>query len=171
MKDRHSFRYRGYDYRRNGAYHIVICSHQRKNVFGRIRGGAMQLNRFGRIVGEEWHLSGQKRTEITLDTFVVMPNHVHGLVFIARLDDQTLEEPPDTSVVAPASLGAFVRGFKAAVTKRIGEERGQQTLVWQRLYWDRIIRDKQELENTRRYIENNPAQWENDELNAQNPAS
>ncbi|PQV65257.1 REP element-mobilizing transposase RayT [Abditibacterium utsteinense] len=166
MNNRYSFRYRDYDYRRNGAYHVVICSHERRNVFGEIRDGQMRLNRFGIIVDEEWYLSSEKRAEIVLDTFVIMPNHVHGLVFIAWPDDQTFEVPPETPVVTPASLGAFVRGFKSAVTKRIGEQRGQQTLVWQRLYWDRIIRDERELENTRRYIEENPAQWENDELNA-----
>ncbi len=164
MKDRHSFRYRDYDYRRNGAHHIVICSHERRNVFGTIRDGAMKLNRFGRIAQEEWQISVAKREEFVSDAFVVMPNHIHGLVFIARHDAQNLELPPETPIVTPNSLGAFVRGFKSAVTKRIGEERGQQTLVWQRLYWDRIIRD--ELEQTRRYIEQNPAQWENDELNA-----
>ena len=165
MNSRHSFRYRDYDYRRSGAYHVVICSHERRNVFGEIRDGQMRLNRFGLIVEEEWHLSGEKRAEIALDAFVIMPNHVHGLVFIARPEDETFEAPPETPVVTATSLGAFVRGFKSAVTKRIGEQRGQQTLVWQRLYWDRIIRDERELENTRRYIEENPAQWENDELN------
>jgi len=88
---RRSIRLKGYDYTRPGAYFITICTHNREPLFGRVVDGEMVLNALGEIVWEEWFRSARIRDEIELfpDEFVVMPNHVHGIVWIVETRDHT----------------------------------------------------------------------------------
>jgi len=168
---RHSARLQGYDYSQAGAYFITLVTFQRAELFGSIHDGQMQLSRCGEIVREEWFASADIRKEIRLypEEFVVMPNHVHGIVWI--VDDGTatvgasgrspLHAHPQLS---QKSLGAFVAGFKSSVTKRIRDELNT-TGIWQRNYYDRILRNERELDAIRKYIETNPLRWAEDEEN------
>jgi REP element-mobilizing transposase RayT len=79
---RRSIRLKGYDYTQAGAYFVTICAHRRACLFGNVRDGQMRLNALGRLIAREWRLSATLRTEITMDAFVVMPNHIHGIVWI-----------------------------------------------------------------------------------------
>ena len=173
---RRSIRLRGYDYTWPGAYFLTICTHNRVPLFGRVVDGEMVLNVFGEIVREEWFRSTEIRTEIELfpDEFVVMPNHIHGIVWIVgdTVGAQRRCAPTATirgvtpNNVSPGSLGAIVRGFKSAVTKRINAHRGTPgARVWQRNYYERIIRDQRALNAIRRYILNNPWRWHLDRYN------
>ncbi len=83
---RRSIRLKGYDYSSAGAYFITICAYQRACLFGEIVDGMMQLNEFGQIVADEWLKSSEIRREIALDEWVVMPNHIHGIVFIQPVE-------------------------------------------------------------------------------------
>ena len=166
---RHSIRLRGWDYRRGGAYFVTIVTYDRAPLFGEVVDGVVVASEFGRIVVEEWERTTQLRPYVRLDAFVVMPNHVHGIVWI--VEDETMAVgaqrrcAPPTNVL-PRSLGAIVRAFKSIVTKRINRIRDTPGApVWQRNYYERIVRDEQGLNAIRGYIQNNPANWKSDTEN------
>lgn len=166
---RRSVRLKNYDYAQAGAYFVTVCTQSRTCLFGEIVANEMRLNDLGRIVAEEWVKSADIRSEIEMDSWVVMPNHLHGVVI---LDDPRAHgrAPQHRSscqelVRAPRSLGSFVAGFKSAATLRINEiHRTPGAKVWQRSYWERVVRSETELNLIREYIQNNPAQWELDTL-------
>ena len=190
---RRSIRLRGYDYSRAGAYFLTICTHQQTMLFGEIIDGEMALNELGHIVEQEWAESERIRAEIQLDEWVVMPNHFHGIVWISRdveIDAQHFGRgdrpvaPTSTSVNHPAqldiptstpvvptgpkskSIGALVAGFKSAVTKSINTiRRTPGSPVWQRNYYEHVIRDEAALNRIRQYIIENPALWDKDMYN------
>lgn len=178
---RRSLRLKGYDYSSAGAYFITICTHHRQCLLGTILNGEMQLSKMGWIAHEEWENSATIRQEIEFDAWVIMPNHIHGIVI---LNDNFLEMnrkstgamhlpvadrliPP----LKPRSLSSFVQGFKSVTTKRINLLRNAQgTPVWQRNYYDHIIRSEASLISIRKYIQNNPVSWQKDQLHPQNPS-
>jgi REP element-mobilizing transposase RayT len=171
---RRSIRLQGYDYTQSGAYFVTLCTHQRDCLFATISvDGELILNDVGRIVEEEWCRSAEIRKEIELDTFAVMPNHLHGIVVISRADvvgaTGRSPLPPVRPGPASHSLGALIAGFKSATTKRINLLRktpGQP--VWQRNYYEHIVRNERDLNAIRIYIENNPMNWA---LDRENPAA
>ena len=160
---RRRLRLEAYDYRNNGAYFITVVTEARAPLFGSVIESEVRLTDLGQIVEEEWTRSSALRPEVALDYFVVMPNHVHGIVSLDAGERQAR-----TAVTLPArSLGAFVAGFKSATTRRVNSCRNTPgESVWQRNYFERIIRDDHELEMIRTYIENNPRAWLDD---AENP--
>jgi putative transposase len=172
---RRSIRLRGYDYRQAGAYFVTLVAQQRECLFGHVVGGRMHVNEVGQVVAVEWTRSAEIRREIESDLFVVMPNHLHGVVIIrdnagvgahGRAPLQINE--PQTPYRPPRSLGSFVAGFKSAVTRRINQIRGTPGLpIWQRNYYEHLVRHERELDAVRRYIEENPLRWDKD---PENPA-
>jgi putative transposase len=168
---RKSTRLKGYDYC-VGAYFVTIVTYERDRLFGKIENGEMTLNDFGKIADECWRAIHDHFPFVELGAYVVMPNHVHGVLIIndngrdtgfvgARHASPLLQKPNGTP---PHSLGAIVGSFKSAVTKRIGREH-KATGIWQRNYHEHIIRDEREMDNIWRYIENNSAMWAEDEEN------
>ena len=129
--------------------------------------GEVELNELGRIAAEEWLKSARIRIEIELDAWVVMPNHVHGTVIIT--DDRCKgDRPVAPSGPRPRSLGAMMAGFKSAATRRINTTRGTPgASVWQRNYYEHVIRNESALDRIRQYIADNPARWSED---PENPA-
>lgn len=172
---RRSIRLRGYDYTTPGAYFITICTYQRQHLFGAVVDGTMQVNSYGKIVAEEWLRSAQIRQEIALDGWIVMPNHFHSIVIIQSVTPSS-ESKLNLSQVEekqrkPKSLATLVAGFKMAVTTRINCERQSPgTPVWQRNYYECIIRDQSALERIRQYILSNPLHWKTDQLHPNNPS-
>jgi REP element-mobilizing transposase RayT len=251
---RRSIRLKGYDYTQPGAYFVTVVTYQRDEIFGAVVNGMINLSRLGQIVQEEWMRSAEIRKEIRLyeDEFVVMPNHLHGIVWLvdpvgadgvrpdsgvhpeisvrpdscprlvsdvhpyegsrqyskdsqrdpgachAPLPDPALSVGadgvrPDSCVrpdigdhmpgrgspsasqqnpVAchaplpkrlPRSLSSFIAGYKASVTGRAGRELSM-TGIWQRNYYDHIIRSEKDLQAIWNYIDNNPLEWESDQL-------
>jgi len=166
---RRSIRLQDYDYALAGAYFITIVAKDRQCLFGEIVDGQIQLNDWGQIVQDEWEKSAQIRKEIELDEFVIMPNHIHGIVVITGTAERATGRSPLQSGPTKRSLGAFIGGFKSAVTKRINDLRGAPSaLVWQRNYFEHVIRDDDSLNRIRQYILQNPTQWEFDR---ENPAA
>jgi REP element-mobilizing transposase RayT len=173
---------RGYDYRSAGAYFITLCTVERATLFGDVRDRDMHLNSYGHIVLDAWMETAIIRPGVILDEFMVMPNHFHAIVF---LPDRPGTEDVAVNVGAhsgapaghggnettsrvrhPRSLGSLVAGFKVATTKQINVLRGTPGLpVWQRNYYEHIIRDDKGLRRIREYITNNPATWESDTEN------
>ncbi|CAK8717674.1 Transposase IS200-like domain-containing protein [Candidatus Electrothrix laxa] len=174
---RRSIRLKGYDYAQAGAYCITLCTHGRECLFGEVANQEMQVNEAGRIVIDEWLKTPAIRAEIELDEWVVMPNHLHGIIVITNAgagnrhtENRPIRQPIGRPPVAPTgpkpkSLGALVAGFKSSVTRRINEYRQSPGLkIWQRNYWEHIIRHETELQTLRQYIITNPASWQQDSL-------
>lgn len=176
VHNRQSIRLKGYDYTQPGWYFITICVHKRQKVFGHIENGKMVLNQYGKIIEEEWNNTSKVRKNVTIDQFIAMPDHVHGILIIRQLIEERFDEGESrwlplgvshrltpmidtklkpTARIYPNSVGSIMAQFKSITTKRIRKE-GISNYQWQRNYYERIIRTERQLENIRRYIQNNP---------------
>ena len=160
LPHRHTVRLPFFDYRAPGAYFVTACTRDRQPLFGHVMDGERHLSALGRIVEEEWHLLPERRAQVEIDAFVVMPDHIHGIVWITVGDVRDTDRrgaincaPTAPGVVMPGSLSSIVRAFKAGVTRRAGAP------VWQRGFYEHVIRNGRDLDNTRRYIEENPLRW------------
>jgi putative transposase len=165
-RKRRSIRLPDYDYSREGAYFVTLCVHDRGCLFGEIVDGAMHLNECGALVASEWSRTAAIRPQVVLDEFVVMPNHFHGIVMLEVSRRGVLPYARPNFRSPSQTLGAIFRGFKSTTTKRINEIRGTLgTGVWQRNYYEHVVRNDEELQRIREYIVNNPAQWALDREN------
>ena len=172
-RHRRSLRLRDYD--QIGAHFVTICTHERVPLFGDVVDGEIHLSAYGQIVNEEWAYTELIRARVILDAYIIMPNPVHGIVVIADVPHATEGvwpyAPTDKSRGHPLrspslTIGAIVRGFKGAATTRINTARGTpRTPVWQRNYYEHVIRDDANLERIRSYINANPGRWAEDEEN------
>jgi REP element-mobilizing transposase RayT len=175
---RRSIRLKGYDYTQAGAYFVTICTKDRACLFGHVADGVMRLNQMGHIVRQCWLAIPDHVPHVLLDEFVVMPNHVHGIIVIMPTHDvgatHASPRPNHDTPTRPRgpqrqSLGSIVGSFKSAVTKRINELRGTPGApVWQRNYYEHIIRNDDDMARIRKYIVNNPLQWALDRENPMN---
>jgi REP element-mobilizing transposase RayT len=193
--DRRSLRLKGYDYAHAGAYFVTICTQDRACLFGNIVDGEMRLNDAGRMVRSVWDEMPGRYPGIETDAFVVMPNHVHGIVVLVASNPcvgvgpcaypdhgqtpERIAEPADVEGqpqwVAPTglSLSDMVHRFKTLTTKRYTDgvkERGWPAFrgrLWQRNYYDHVIRNERELDKIREYIATNPLRWALDRENPQ----
>ena len=156
---RKRIRLRYFDYRRTGIYFVTVCTHGRKSTLGTIRDGETQLSRLGRLAASRWESIPKHAPNADLDHFVVMPNHVHGLIGIDTPGIHS-ESKRESGELRGGSLGAVVGGFKASVT-RIGRADGIVSMepVWQRGFWEHIVRGPEALERIRCYIVENPSRW------------
>ncbi len=183
---RRSIRLPGYDYAQSGAYFITICTHERRHLFGKIANKEMILNEYGQIVTQCWLEIPQHFPHTSLDAFVIMPNHLHGIVVLdntvvnlktthsetqhAGAEQHTHVGAKNFSPLLPngqfrspsRTIGSIVRGFKIGVTKWFREHTEIYT-VWQRNYYEHIICNETDLQRIREYIINNPMNWEKDE--------
>lgn len=160
---RRSTRLRDWDYRSVGIYFITICTYQRQNLFDNPVWRELVENGWANTVN---HPHAQ---HIVLDEWVVMPNHVHGILIIAANIIQPLAEidvQPGLQNAASGSIGAIVGNFKSLMTRRINNlQHTPGGKVWQRGYYDRIVRNERELNATRQYIQDNPIRWAEDREN------
>jgi REP-associated tyrosine transposase len=173
---RRSIRMKGYDYSLEGAYFITICTHQRHNFFGEVENGTMQLNPYGIIASEQWIRLQKRFRQSNFEDYVIMPNHIHGIICIVRGVGEEFDQfspgsqplrPYNIPYVTPGSLGAIVRAYKASVAFRINAIRGSAAPpVWQQNYHDHIIRNENEFQQIKDYIEANPTTWMDDRLYA-----
>ena len=188
---------------------MTMVAYHREEIFGRITNGKMELSRLGEMIHDEWMRSIGIRKEIRLfeDELVVMPNHIHAIVWIVGADgirpvdndypgqgarrapqpeaapqpvdsirpEQGVRRTPQRENTPsampqrkPRSFGAFIAGFKSSVTSRASREL-QMTAIWQRNYFEHIIRIEKEFDNIWKYIDNNPHQWESDQLHPSAP--
>jgi len=171
---RRSIRMPSYDYGSDGPYFLTVCTFKRACVFGDVRDDAVVLNSYGAIVREELERSTEIRPGFVLHAFVVMPNHLHALADLPEVEEgMGVGETVGAHSCAPLhagfrrqgrSLASFVAQFKATVTRRINAERATPgQAVWQRNYYEHIVRDDEDLSRIREYIEENPRRWAEDE--------
>jgi REP element-mobilizing transposase RayT len=159
-----SIRLKGYDYTLAGAYFVTICTHKRQPLFGKIIDGKMRVSLLGQLVYLEWQKTAVIRPNIYLDAFVVMPNHLHGIIVIFMIDDVGATWRVAPATLQKGSLGAIVGQFKSVVTKRFRRFPGSNdNPIWQHNYYEQIIRNERHLTAVQRYIYNNPANWADDD--------
>jgi putative transposase len=169
---RRSIRLQGADYSDPGAYFVTICAASHRNIFGRIENGLSVLKPLGKIVRECWVQIPTHFPAATLKEFVVMPNHLHGIVgltvgarYIVPLDRRA-RTPECFQKPVKGSIPTIVRTFKAAVVRKAKKELGiQGHTIWQRNYFERVLRDGKEYSDASRYILENPQHWERDKEN------
>ncbi len=164
-----SIRLKNYDYSQSGAYYVTICTRSRRLLFGNVSNGRMQLTRTGMIANECWKEIPKHFPDVMVDAFVVMPNHIHGIVVISRDTACRVSTVERFGKPVANSLPTIIRSYKSAVTKKVNELwRTQGSSVWQGNYYEHIIRDEEDLDEIREYIINNPLKWDLDRENPTN---
>ena len=169
---RRSIRLKEYDYSQEGAYFVTVCTQKHYCLFGKIVDGAMLLNQFGEIVHNEWMRTAIARPNAAIDSFIVMPNHLHGIIIIneyniRRGDPAGRPYTPMPRGPSSNSIGAMVGQFKSLATKRVHALRGTPgERVWQRNYYEHVIRNDADLNDIRQYILDNPVKWDTEEENS-----
>ncbi len=177
---RRSIRWFAYDYTQAGAYFVTICTADRQGPLGRVEGAQVRLSRHGLIAEACWWAIPEHCDQVELDAFVVMPNHVHGILLLwdvgarhALPSPTDANRPPVGQATRPKrtsrrSLGSIVGAYKSAVSRRINNVRGTPgRALWQRNFYEHVIRNAQQLTRIRRYIDDNPANWPLDHENPQ----
>jgi len=163
---RRSIRLKGYDYAQAGAYFITICTQGRACLFGDVVDGQILLNACGQVVVDSWLWLSDRYPFVDLDEWVVMPNHLHGIMILTGLDGRGGSRITPTKNRKP--IGRLIGAFKTVSTKRLNTMRNTPGVsVWQRNYYEHIVRDEESLIRIRRYILGNPACWEEDPENPQ----
>ena len=191
MKTRRSIRLKGYDYAQEGVYFITICTFDKQWLFGNVVDGVMKLNELGQAVYDEWQHTTTVRPNVILHGFVVMPNHIHGIIEITSRGElhspikdgqqnkiengglkgecnsnKNKEGELHSPLRSPSqTIGSIVRGYKSAVTKWARENTGCDK-IWQRNYYEHIIRNYISFLKISDYIQDNPNNWEQDKFNS-----
>ena len=174
---RRSIRLRDYDYSGGGAYFVTICTFQRECLFGKLVDGEMWLNEVGNIVQMAWYDLPNHYPHVVLDQSVIMPNHFHGVIVINGPGIVGAGFKPAPTEPAPTpeqhgkrhGLSEIVRAFKTFSARSINQLRDNAGCpVWQRNYYEHVIRNEADLANVRQYIANNPLKWGQDENNPAN---
>ena len=203
--NRQSIRLQGYDYTQAGAYFITICTYQKDFIFGKVTSGIMQLSSLGEIAYSQCLQLPKRFTNIVLDAFVIMPNHIHGIIVIqngrGEADDTRYSSqskipvspasplhsdqmPHQTPTInhgkpnestrpngtIPGSIGAIVQNYKSLTTRKINMIlRTKNKAIWQRNYYEHIIRDENDFSRIVDYIQNNPISWVDDVMYSSDP--
>jgi len=189
---RRSIRLQGFDYSSEGAYYVTIVVQGRDCLFGEIVKGEMRLNGYGEIVQKWWYEIANHFQNVDLGAFVIMPNHVHGIIWITderrgevisprdnpnknilnENIDGTSNQGGDASQppLRKPTLGQIVAYFKYQSTKEMNRIETDKAITkfWQRNYYEHIIRDEKDLQNKTDYIESNPSLWDEDDNNPSN---
>lgn len=163
MPPRKPLRLQTFDYSQPGYYFVTICAYKMRHLFGEIIDERMELNFLGKIAEHEWVQTSIVRPNVEIDKFIIMPNHIHGIIHLLPRTGDPLGRP---HVYGPMrnSIGAIIGQFKAKTTKQIKKIQNTETTIWHRNYFEHIIRNECDLLNTRKYIENNPRKWALDSM-------
>lgn len=173
---RHSLRLKDFNYTQAGAYFVTICTKNRQCIFGKIQEGKMQLSASGRVAAAQWQQLPDRFPALELGEWIVMPNHIHGILVISgrgeASQDNNLTSPDlfikDASPLrpigtAPGSVGAIIQVFKSITSRKISAQiEKMKGSVWQRNYYEHVIRNERELMAISDYILTNPRNWEKD---------
>lgn len=182
IHQRRSIRLHDYNYAATGAYFVTICVHKRESLFGVMASGGVVLNEAGRMVAEVWQALPERFPRVILDECVIMPDHFHGVLFLQEGRGDSCDRPMgqgDRNIegdhkdrpcgTAPNSLGRIIQVFKSITTHAYIRGVDQNHWppfpgrLWQRNYYERIIRDDGELRQLREYVAGNPARWGQDD--------
>jgi len=163
IHNRRSIRLPEYDYSQDGWYYVTLCVLGNKCLFGKYTDGVIQLYQYGRIVEKCWKWLAQQYSYVHLDEYVVMPNHLHGIIIIRRGGSRTAQTG---NMPKYKPLSRLVGAFKTVSTKQVNIIRNTPgRKLWQRNYYEHIIRNEEELNHIRQYIIDNTINWRKDEEN------
>ncbi|HEX9917447.1 MAG TPA: transposase [candidate division Zixibacteria bacterium] len=169
---RHSIRLKSYDYSQEGAYFVTICTQDKKYPLGKVVGGNMELSSIGKIAQEYLFDISKHFANAKLDQFVIMPNHIHTIIMVEKvgaIHELPLRKPPLRIRRRKMLIPKIIGYFKMNCAKKINQMQNSCGMpVWQRNYYEHVIRSEKELGNIREYITNNPLKWE---LDRENPFS
>jgi putative transposase len=153
-----STRLKDWDYSTAGWYFVTVCTKKRKPYFGKILDSEVHYSPAAIVVAEEWARTEVLRSNVSLDEWVIMPNHMHGIMIIEDVETPRRGVCTDTSYWKANSLGSIINQFKGACTRRIRKS-GITDFAWQSRYFDHVIRNEESLRKIRRYIRENPMKW------------
>ena len=160
---RKSIRYKDYDYSHSGYYFVTICTEHHKCLFGHITKSHMELNELGSNVNDCWLEIPSHFPFVTLKEYVIMPNHVHGIIVINNQNDILNKLPKSGEIHGTSNtIGSIIRGFKIGVSKYANQD------IWQRNYHEKIIRTEGMYEHIAEYIIKNPYNWKKDDFFIEN---
>jgi len=154
-----SARWATWDYGSNAAYFVTICINDRTPDFGQVVNGEMILTPLGQVAAECWEAIPDHFPFVVLDAFVIMPNHVHGILIIDKPEGD-IGNGPNRFGPQSRNLGSIVRGYKIGVTKYARQH--NLPFKWQARYHDHVIRNAGEYKRIRKYIHENPQKWDED---------
>lgn len=156
---RRSVRWQGYDYAQPGWYFVTVCTHGREPLLGTLAAGRMRLSAAGEVALDAWLSIDELHAHVALDELFIMPDHLHGIVVLADA-----EWRPSLGRAGAGSLGQLVGQFKTVSTRQINAVRGTLgARVWQRSFYEHVIRDDDDLARIRHYIANNRWQLDDDD--------
>jgi putative transposase len=158
---RRTIRLKGYDYTAPGAYYVTIIVRNRERMLSRIVDGQVILAHAGVLAEAAWRRLPDHFSRVILDTFVIMPDHIHGIVVLQGESEHRNKPRADRPAgTRPGSLAAVVQNFKSVAARRINQADGTPgRCVWQEDYYEHIVRDEADMERIRRYIRANPSRW------------
>lgn len=166
-----SLRLQDWDYSTTGWYSVTICTKEKKCYFGDVMSGKVVLSELGEIVYKEWMKIKEIRSGVDLDEFVIMPNHVHGIIVITNDHINNVETHGHASLqlnnIVKQNLSNIIRGLKGSITTKIRSSCNDQ-FAWQPRFYEHIIRNEKSLFQIRKYIQLNPLKWEIDKENPNN---
>ena len=165
-----STRLKDFDYSSNGAYFVTMCTKNREFYFGHAINGKIKLSDMGKIVEKCWYEIPQHFENVILDEFVVMPNHVHGIIIIDN-NRNRIHDCRDgvTPSLQRPTLGQIIGYFKYRATKLVNQFQNTPGVpIWQPRFYEHVIRNDHELNRIREYIINNPLKWQLDKNNPKN---
>ncbi|OGC82549.1 MAG: hypothetical protein A2W07_01950 [candidate division Zixibacteria bacterium RBG_16_43_9] len=170
QKERKLNRLKEYDYSKCGYYFVTICIIRGVEYFGKIDNEKMVLNQYGKIAQEYWSEIPNIYDKVEIDEFIIMPNHIHGIIIIQENDNKRTEQcsVPTNTESGYGLLSKVIKSFKNAVTKKNRQELGVNNFQWQRSFYDHVIRNEKSLYEIRKYIINNPLKWDLEKNNIEN---
>ena len=167
MRERKRIWLKSYDYSQDGYYFVTICAENREEWFGKVEKGEMILNQYGKIANQCWDDLPNHYLNCSLDSFVVMMNHIHGIIVILNKDVTIVGN--GLKPFPTHGLSEMIPGFKIFSSRKINEEiKNDNKFQWQKSFYDHVIRNETELYRIRDYIKNNPLKWD---LDRENPSS
>ena len=172
FNERRSIRLPDFNYAGFGAYFVTLCTAGRQCYFGEMTGDGVQLNDCGKTVADCWTAIPEHLPGVELDEFILMPNHLHGILWIMGGESSLPQRatpwvaPTDEPAPRPGpvrgSLGAIIGAFKSAASKRLRDNPELPSRLWQRNYYEEVIKDDEALNRIRQYIQSNPSKWSDD---------
>ncbi len=162
VKGRKPNRLPRYDYSQNGYYFVTICAHGRKEWLGKVDKGEIILSSYGAIAAIYWKEIPKHYSNVILDEWVIMPNHIHGIIVISSSAFVGTEQCSVPTDAKSLSVSQIIKSFKDVTIKRVRSEFGDISFAWQRSFYEHVIRNEISLGRIREYIRNNPVLWDVD---------
>ncbi len=157
-----------YNYSQTGYYFVTICTKDKRRYFGKIKNGKIELNQIGKVAEKYWEDIPKHFSFAEMDEYIIMPNHIHGIIVIDNENTVDNNHGCYLQTRNMELLPRIISQYKSSVTRQIRKEFGDYSFAWQKSFYDRIIRNENELYSIRKYIRQNPLKWDLEKNNIEN---